>query len=269
MYIQHTGQKLVYFISTIYLQHITTARKAIALGESMSPELINVVILLGITLVTFSTAINSIGPIRSTLSYVMALSVLIMTLVMGYDYKINLDSSETEMETVEAIEDSEVIEEPEEQVKKKIVAPTVIKAKKKIVKKKSSNKAKLSRFMKEGNSIIDQGLTLSESVMEFDPEEIDAMDENEIEELFTEINALSKKAIAVTTKVKSLKSVNSHTKEIKSKMLKAGQQLTRSVSLFKQFLNTEDDEEIESLEEQYAKFGNNALKSFEELEEAI
>ncbi len=237
----------------------------------MSPELTNILILLGITLVTFSTAINSIGPIRSTLSYVLAISVLIMTLVLGYDYKKIQDAAEAEIQITEESENIEAIEaidEQIEQVEKKIVKP-VIKPKKKIVKKKSSNKNKLTRFMKEGNSIIDQGLTISESVMEFDPEEIDAMDENEIEELFVVINALSKKASAVNTKVKSLKSVNPHTEEIKSKMLKAGQQLNRAVSLFKQFLKTDDDEELESLEEQYANFGNNALKSFEELEESI
>ncbi len=235
----------------------------------MSAELINILILFGITLVTFSTAINSIGPIRSTLSYVLAISVLIMTLVLGYDYKKIQDATETELQTVEETETEEPIEELAQPIEEKIAQPVVIKPKKKIVKKKSSNKNQLSRFIKEGSSIIDLGLTISESVMEFDPEEIDAMDESEFEALFAELNALSKKANSVNTKVKSLKSVNSHTQEIKSKMLKAGQQLNRAVSLFKQYLKTEDDDELESLEEQYAKFGNNALKSFEELEESI
>ncbi len=214
----------------------------------------NIIMLIAITLVAFSVAINSEGPIKMTLSYVIASALLIlsiMTMSLNWDKLSNKQDSIPMEEPVTEVLEPEPEPEP---------IPVAVKPKKPAVDQRA-----VAKFMKDGKYWINKGIHWSKMVNSFNLDDLDDMDDDQYEVLIAEAKKYHYKAATVYKKIKSLKAPTKGTKALKAKLQSAGKTLNLAGSKLLKFFSAEDEDEEDKFEEEFISLSKASLTAFNRL----
>ncbi len=216
----------------------------------------NIILLVSITLVAFSVAINADGPIKVTLSYIIAFALLIvsiMTVTLNWEAVAGKsaieESNQPIVEQLPPLEEVPVDTTPQVKVKAK----------------KPDNKAAIAKFMSKGKYWNEKGAHWAKTINGFSLDNLYDMSEDEYEKLVAEAKKYSSKATTVYNNIKVLKAPDASTKALKKKLKSAGAQLNLAGVKLVKFFNAENEDEEAKLEEEFISYSKKALTNFNRL----
>jgi hypothetical protein len=233
--------------------------------EITIPEL---AIIVCIGLLSISTAINTQGPVRTTLSYALAVVILLIGGTIGF---LGMNSIESPIQALDFTSRVQIEDFPEvpsvrqELPPKKLPPPSTKPQKSPQIEKNNEIRR---HFLAEANKILRQAQAAASNLSNFDLSDPAGMTDAKYEQLMQKANSLYSRSSRLVSKTKRLQAQEESLAN-KTSLLKAVQTLQGSASSARKFFNANSTEEEERLGKSTNSLGQSALVRLSKLKQKL